>query len=502
MKQPGLELNITSDPETVPINGRCTLKKENNLFVVYVAGLPMYHWTAGDSMAAAYAMVNLVQCGYADQNDVAKAFGYSERTLRRKQHKFESEGMAGLGNSRGRPFGSRLKANPTRKIAKTLRRQGVSVRDIALRLGVGKSTVNRWMVNPEKSVKEDIANDCETINIRSADTEKSVKDMSSDNDPQSRDYDRMLAREGLLNDALPIFTAGHRISQAGVLLSIPALVQSGIFSVAEKIYGHIGPAFYGLRTTMLTLLLMSLLRIKRPEELKEHAPANIGRIIGLDRAPEVKTLRRKLVHLAARKKAETFGRELAKKRVKQHGKAMGFLYIDGHVRVYHGLRRVMKTYVTRMRLALPATTDYWVNDQRGDPLFVVTAELNASLTKMLPELLKEIRELVGKRRVTIVFDRGGWSPKLFVQLIDSDFDILTYRKGKWKYIPKKQFSPCTKRIDGRKVSYNLNDRNIRLLKGRLRLRQVTRLSENKKHQTPIVTSRTDLSANSCGLSYV
>ena len=44
----------------------------------------------------------------------------------------------------------------------------------------------------------------------------------------------------------------------------------------------------------VALLMMALLRIKRPEGLKEHAPEDLGRLLGLDRAPEVKTLRRKL----------------------------------------------------------------------------------------------------------------------------------------------------------------------------------------------------------------
>ncbi len=52
---------------------------------------------------------------------------------------------------------------------------------------------------------------------------------------------------------------------------------------------------------------------------------------------------------------------------------------------------------------------------------------------------------------------------------------------------------CAKRIDGRKVSCNLNDRKVRLLKGRLRLRQITRLSAGG-HQTAIVTSRWNLPA--------
>jgi hypothetical protein len=113
---------------------------------------------------------------------------------------------------------------------------------------------------------------------------------------------------------------------------------------------------------------------------------------------------------------------------------------------------------------------------------------------MLPVLLKEVRTLIGpRRRVTVVFDRGGWSPKLFAKLIKARFDILTYRKGRWKDIPVPQFVRCEKRIDGRKVSYDLNDRNIRLLKGRLRLRQITRLSAGG-HQTAIVTSRWNLPA--------
>jgi hypothetical protein len=32
-----------------------------------------------------------------------------------------------------------------------------------------------------------------------------------------------------------------------------------------------------------------------------------------------------------------------------------------------------------------------VNDKRGDPVFVVTAEANAAMTKMLPVVLKEVR---------------------------------------------------------------------------------------------------------------
>jgi prepilin-type processing-associated H-X9-DG protein len=219
----------------------------------------------------------------------------------------------------------------------------------------------------------------------------------------------------------------------------------------------------------------------------------LGRVLGLDRAPEVKTLRRKLARLAAAGRAAQFGQALAQQRVAAHGDAVGFLYIDGHVRVYHGKHALPKAHVARMRISMPATSDYWVNDVSGDPLFVVTAQANAGLVKMLPGLLEQIRSLVGQRRLTVVFDRGGFSPKLFQQILAAGFDLLTYRKGRHPKIPQKRFQKYRTTLGGAASSYTLADQEVRLLKGRLRLRQVTRRMDNG-HQTPILTSRRDLPA--------
>jgi hypothetical protein len=321
---------------------------------------------------------------------------------------------------------------------------------------------------------------------------------SLDTDPANRSADRLLACLGLLDDAAPLFRPGNRVDGAGVLLAIPALIESGIFQIAAEIYGGIGPAFYGLRTTLLTALLMGLLRIKRPESLKEHSPGELGRLLGLDRAPEVKTLRKKFARLATFGYAADLGRALAQRRVAARGHAIGFLYVDGHVRAYHGKHRLPKAHLTRRRLAMPATTDYWINDREGDPLFVITTEANRGLVKMLPAILKEIRSLIGNRRLTVVFDRGGWSPKLFREIIAGGFDILTYRKGRCPRLPRSAFDLHEAVLDGRPLRYRLADTGIYLNYGpphdrkRLHLRQVTRLDDG--HQTPIITSRRDLSA--------
>jgi len=162
------------------------------------------------------------------------------------------------------------------------------------------------------------------------------------------------------------------------------------------------------------------------------------------------------------------------------------------VRAYHGERAISSNaYVARRHLAMPATTDYWVNDSSGDPLLVVTGEVDAALTKAMPRLLREVRDVVGERRVTLVFDRGGWSPQLFGAIIKDGFDVLTYRKGHCRRINERRFIRRRANLDGRLVDYLLHEEPVRFLKGKLRLRQVTRLCDGG-HQTNVITSRWDL----------
>jgi hypothetical protein len=494
-------------PGSQVINDRCLLRTDNGRRIVIVSGIVLVHYAVGDHIAEAHARVALVEQGWAAQNDVARAFGCSARTVRRDQQRFEDGGMAALGQADGYPKG-RPRVTLARSVER-LKSEGHSNREIARRLGLWEGAVRKrlrragWMDSiPEQKrllleeppVPSEPVTEAGCVPNLSAFCVEEDVPLSMDRDPTDRRMDRLLACLGGLEDAAPLFGSAAAVPRAGVLLAVAALIQTGVFECARDIYGTLGPAFYGLRTSLMTMLLMALLRIKRPEALKEHSPSALGRVLGLDRVPEVETLRRKLSRLAAMGRASDFGKALAERRIAQRGQALGFLYVDGHVRVYHGKHTLPKAFVPQRRLAVAATTDYWVNDQHGDPLFVVTAEANAGLVQMLPVvLLDHVRPMIGKRRVTVVFDRGGYSPKLFLRLIDLGFDLITYRKGRCRAVPRKRFRRRDGRLDGRRVVYVLADQEVRLLKGRLRLRQVTRLTDNA-HQTQILTSRRNLSA--------
>ena len=103
-------------------------------------------------------------------------------------------------------------------------------------------------------------------------------------------------------------------------------------------------------------------RSPRAEALTRLSPADLGRLLGLDRAPEVKTLRRKLAELAAHGKAAQLQAALGAHHARVRPDTVGFLYLDGHVRVYSGTRQLPKTHIARMRLAGPATEETWVGD--------------------------------------------------------------------------------------------------------------------------------------------
>jgi hypothetical protein len=326
--------------------------------------------------------------------------------------------------------------------------------------------------------------------------------------PAARTAERVAARFGDLTEAPVVITEGAQLPLAGLLLCLPALEMTGLLGVADEVFTPMRKGFYGLRVTLLMTLFMALLREPRAEGATRLRPADLGRLLGLDRAPEVKTLRRKLAELADQNKGAELQAALGRHHVLARPEAVGFLYLDGHVRVYSGTRQLAKTHIARMRIAGPATEETWVGDADGDPVMVLTAAPSQSLAAELHRLLPDLRMLIGPdRRCTVVFDRGGYSPAVFSEIIAAGFDLLTYFKGSWAKSPVKDFTTINYAApDGSRHVYSLAERPIELAvpgqratadhpateASTVTLRLIIRRSPDG-HQTPILTNRTDLS---------
>ena len=161
------------------------------------------------------------------------------------------------------------------------------------------------------------------------------------------------------------FDAHQGLCGAGVLFLLPALLAQGLLKTKE-VY-QIGKShYYGLESVILTLAFMALARIRNPEQLKQCKPGEIGKIIGLDRIPEVRCLRDKIKGLTNQHQAQKLNHLLIDHWYSQPSEEASFLYIDGHVRIYYGHKANLPAkFVSRQKLCLSATTEYWVNDAAG-----------------------------------------------------------------------------------------------------------------------------------------
>jgi hypothetical protein len=69
--QQELPLPSPAASNTVIINAHCSVRIEADQRAIVVAGLPVHHYGAEDAVAEAYAMVFLVEQGFAQQTEVA-----------------------------------------------------------------------------------------------------------------------------------------------------------------------------------------------------------------------------------------------------------------------------------------------------------------------------------------------------------------------------------------------------------------------------------------------
>jgi transposase len=476
--------------------------------LVSVHGLATFAWDGGDEAGRRLAAVQLVRLRAVSQAQAAAAFGVDPVTVWRWDQALAAGGVAGLVPSRRGPKGaSKLTPQLIARIGE-LDAAGATLSEIAAATGVSTFSV-RNALGRVPSGGWSAAGTAEGSAALVAGDEDAGQGpvVPVLPDPVPREAERALARWGLLGEgAVPVFTLGARYPLAGLLLALPALEGAGLLDAARQVYGQLRDGFYGLTATLLTLVFLALAGEPRAEGATRVPPAALGRVLGLDRAPEVKTIRRKLGELAAAGKAADLIMALARRHAAARPDTLGFLHIDGHARVYFGTRDVQKTHVARLKFPAPATMETWVTGQDGDPVFMVVAEPSDSLAGELRRLLPDLRAIVGQgRRVTVCFDRGGWSPALFADITAAGFDLLTWRKGPAPGIPAGEFTTITCTDDrGREHQYDLADTTVTLAIGdgprkgqTVSLRQVTRHVPARgggTRQIHALTSREDLPA--------
>ncbi len=483
------------------------LKKEGTV-TYFVGPDSFFSHPESDRGARRFAIATLIVNGHVRPSEVERSgLGIPHRTLMRWTAQLESRGAGSFFAPRGCRGQTVMTPEKAAECARLLD-EGTSLAAAARLAGVGDSTLRkavkagRVLRGPACGRDPDLAGPEPTS--KSARGQADARAAQGMGTACTRADERMAAALGLIKSATTRFERCLDVAMGGVLSGLPTLCSNGLLSGLGR---HVSlPGGYYSALHILTLLgFMALARIRRPEGLRHVPPGELGKAVGLDRVPEVRTLREKIATMAEQGTPRQWMQELSRQWMEADPREAGYLYVDGHVRVYHGTGALLpRRYVSREKLCLRGTTDYWVNDALGRPFFVVsrtvTDGLAASLLdEIVPELLASVPGQPSEAQLTadallhrfvVIFDREGSGHSLLSKLWERRIGAITYRKAVKDLWPAGEFSEIEVPVPGGGITrMRLATRQTTLTAGRASfpVLEVRRLTQTG-HQTAIITT--------------
>ncbi len=487
------------------INGLVSVWRDDERWTYFLATHPIYSHRKNDQRMFRLITSQLIDSGACRQVDVIRTFGVSKSCVIRSLNKLRSGGPeAFFVQRRGRRGGKVLNSEVVLK-AQRLLDEGYTRSDAAQELGVKYDTF-RKAINDGRLIESTYTEAAITKSLRNEVDAAAADGMGVG---CTRVADRVLASLGKLVGAAVSFETCLDVPKAGVLCTLPALVANGLFHGVKQLLGNL-TGYYTTFQVLILLALMALCRIKTTEKLRGHAPGEFGKLLGLDRAPEVRCLRNKMDELSADDGAERWAAHLGKYWMELEPESVGALYVDGHVRVYHGrLTKLPRRYVSRERLCLRGVTDYWVNDAIGRPFFVIEKEIDPGLLNTLrrdivPRLLNQVPDQPTEQqldqdpclcRFILVFDREGYSPAFFHEMWSNHrVAYLTYHKHPSDPWPEQWFTEHEVTMPGGEViTMQLCEMGSCVGSGKdaIWMREVRKLTDSG-HQTSLISTAFDL----------
>ena len=484
--------------------------------VVYFSNLePFDSHDVSDRRAMLLRIARFAEHGIR-REDLEAAFGVGRSTVQRAVNLYRSKGEAGFHERRRGRGPSVIDAEMGRK-ADRLLASGLSGSAVARQLGIPVRTLNdnrlRGVVGGGKEGAAARGSaEREAPGKQHAPVERSARDARDREAPIGRGArdttGRMLAATGHVSEIPPAFTEPlSAVAGGGVLAGLPMLLKEGLLERARG-FLSLPKGYYGLNSILLLLAFLILARIRNPEALRHQAPGEWGAILGLDRCPEVKTLRGKIRALGADvQRVRDWQSSLAEGWLGGDAEVCATLCVDGHVKIYSGRKgRLPRHFVARQKLCLPASTSYWINALGGKPFLCLNKALDPTMTHALEaDILPALEKLgmlgpdapdltapdAGEPALTLVFDREGWSPALFNRLARRGVAVITWHKGfKGEDWPEAEFRTVAVPIHGpgatRSATVRLAEKRVQLKRGP-EVRQIRRLLENGR-QVPLITT--------------
>ncbi len=476
--------------------------------VTYFVGSDSYFDHAlDDKQSERFVLASLMHHGHVRACDLkAKPLAIPHRTLMNWLAQYRSDG-AGFFYRTNNVRQTRILTPEKKAECASLIAGGARLAEVARQTGIADSTLRKALKRKTIALLPEGKQEISQNLVISTKSERSCIDAqaaSAMGTACTRADERMAAAVGLAQSGATRFEAACDVPMAGLLTGLPVLCTNGLFTGIGK-YLKLPKGFYSCLHILLILGFMALARIRRPEGLRHIPPGELGKVVGLDRAPEPRTLRAKISLMARTGNPAAWMKALSQDWLEAEPEEAGYLYVDGHVRVYNGEKATLpRRFVSREKLCLRGTTDYWVNDALGRPFFVVSKAVTDGLADSLlkdivPELLTsvpgqptpaELEADPALHRFVMVFDREGSNYSLLSELWKHRVGALTYRKNVKDVWPDSEFTEHEVPIPGGgSTRMRLATRDTRISSGKASM-PVTevRCLKASGHQTAIITS--------------
>lgn len=483
-----------------PINEILSVWRDEKRWTYFIGSHPICSHDAADLRLFRLTFAQLIDTGNCRACEIIKTFGVSKSSVDRAVRRYRAGGVEAFFMRRSRRGTGTVMTPEVLGQAQRMLNAHDSRRTVADELHIPYATL-------VKAIQDERLHVPQGPPPGSTKSDRSIRDAEAAEGMGTactRAGERILSAMGAVNGAEMRFEPCRDVPYGGVLCALPALLNNGLLSGIGAL-GKLGGYYHGLHVLLL-LGFMALARIKTVEKLRGKAQGELGKLMGLDRIPEVRCLRKKMAQLSRDESAERWAAELGRMWMEAEPESVGTLYVDGHMRVYHGHKtKLPRKFVSRQRLCLRGINDYWVNDAIGRPFFVIDKVVDPGMLKVLrdnivPRLLKDVpnqpspeqlKKDLTLARFILVFDREGYSPAFFRDMWrDHRIGCITYHKHPAAAWPESSFAEQTVAMPrGETVTMKLAERGslIGSEQDAVWVREVRKLTESG-HQTSLIST--------------
>lgn len=262
---------------------------------------------------------------------------------------------------------------------------------------------------------------------------------------------------------------GENVQHIGTWIMMALAARDGLHEEVARLDGGSDAARIAIEATLASLAIGE----RTVEGVRRIATPTAPTLLRAARAPAASTIRGQLWRFAKAHGAELMAamsqRYIDAARNPDDGTAV--FYIDNHLRPYTGQEVVRWGWRMQDRRAMPGTTDYYVHDEDGRPLFYINVPSHDSLVAWLPQIAARLRDALGPdERIVLAFDRAGSYADELAELRDDGFEFVVYERKPFALLAAGQFK---RTVVVRGEAYGLHEgRRANLGDGRGRVRRI------------------------------